>query len=528
MTREWMFRVLIGLVGLGALFFVYQRGQDLNADLFNYHFFSGYALLHGRFTIDIAPSGLGTFLNPIPSAFSYVALSQLAFPFSAWLVVAVQWLSLPILIMIGREIRFDLGWHKPGFDEFLAVALCLLAPLWWSELGTSFFSSTTAPLILLAVLLGIRAVKQSHVGEAPIGMLFLAGGAAGLASGLKLTNAIFVVALVIAIVPTIGTAKLDVATKSVAALGVGIAAGFALTAAWNVYLAMYWGSPVFPFYNAIFRSPYGDLTNFRDQRWVFNSVGEFVQFLGEAATITGTVKTSEIKFGDGRLAMYVILTVAGLAASAIRRWSSSQTTPVRCGAYASQFLLIFVAASFLQWAVAFAYARYLIPIELLLGLVIWILCVQLLKDRIAVCAVLITCVGITVTVLKVPDWGHTPPSHDATNIFRLDLPVELKNSPAEYLVFGNFNSFALVYFDPRSHFFRGDVSAYVEGRMKSVFDQSKRPKRVFLNDDTSINDATATAKRLGYRLVGETRDCLHFSSTRDKYLVCNLEAIPPQ
>ena len=521
-----MFRVLIGLVGLGALFFVYQRGQDLNADLFNYHFFSGYALLHGRFTIDIAPSGLGTFLNPIASAFSYAALSQLAFPFSAWLVVAVQWLSLPILIMIGREIRLDLGLHKPGLEELLALTLCLLAPLWWSELGTSFFSSTTASLILFAVLYCMRAVKKSRVGGDPIRMLFLAGGAAGLASGLKLTNAIFAIALFIAIVPTIGKEKLAVATKSVVALGVGVVAGFALTAAWNVYLAVYWGSPVFPFYNAIFHSAYWDLNNFRDQRWVFHSLGEFAQFLGEAATNTGTVKTSEIKFGDARLAIVVVLAFAGLVASVIRHPFSSRTTRVRLGAHANRFLLIFMAAASLLWAVVFAYERYLIPIELLFGLVVWILCVQLLKDRIAVCAVLITCVGISVAVLKIPDWGHTPASQDSRNIFGLNLPVELKESPAEYLVFGNFNSFALVYFNPLSRFFRGDFSAYAEGRMKSVFDQSKRPKRVFVNDDMSINDATATAKRLGYRLVGDTRDCLHFTSKRDKYLVCDLEPMP--
>ncbi len=526
MRREWIFLLLIGLAGLGVLFFVYQRGQDLNPDLFNYHFFSGYALLHGRFTIDIAPSGLGTFLNPITSAFTYAAFSLFAFPFSAWFVATVQWLSLPILILIAREIRFDLGLHKPGPEEFLALVLCVLAPLWWSELGTSLFSSTTAPLILLAVFLGIRAVKKSHVGETSIGVLIFAGSAAGLASGLKLTNAIFAIALLIAIVPTIGKQKLALPTRSVIALGIGIASGFALTAAWNVYLAIYWGSPLFPLYNAIFHSPYWDANNFRDQRWVFHSVNEFAEFLGEAATSKGTAKTSEIVFGDARLAIYAVLSVAGIVASAIRYCFRWKTAPVRVGSHASRFLLIFVAAGILLWAVSLAYGRYLIPIELLLGLVIWILCVQLLKDRIAVFAALISCVGISVAVVQIPDWGHTPAPQNAMNVFGLDLPAELRNSPAEYLILGNFNSFALVYFDPRSRFLRGDFSGYAEGRLKNIFDQSTRPKRIFVNDDASINDATATAKRLGYRLAGSTRDCLQFSSKRDKYLVCDLEPMP--
>jgi hypothetical protein len=40
-------------ISLIAFVFVYNRGQDSNWDLLNYHFYNGYALLNGRFSIDV-------------------------------------------------------------------------------------------------------------------------------------------------------------------------------------------------------------------------------------------------------------------------------------------------------------------------------------------------------------------------------------------------------------------------------------------------------------------------------------------
>jgi hypothetical protein len=81
-----------------AFAFVYQRGQDINWDLQNYHYFVGYFLLHGRFIHDIAPTGLQSFINPTANILAYLPLAHLSFPASAWIILLVQLISLPILV----------------------------------------------------------------------------------------------------------------------------------------------------------------------------------------------------------------------------------------------------------------------------------------------------------------------------------------------------------------------------------------------------------------------------------------------
>jgi hypothetical protein len=93
----WLFVATVGLI---AFAFVYKRGQDINWDLLNYHYFTGYTLLDGNFKYDIAPSGLQSFLNPVPNVLAYLALSQLPFPVSAWMIAGVQLLALPLLYVL--------------------------------------------------------------------------------------------------------------------------------------------------------------------------------------------------------------------------------------------------------------------------------------------------------------------------------------------------------------------------------------------------------------------------------------------
>ena len=148
---------------LAAMIFVYMRGQDVNYDLLNYHYYAGYSLLHGRYEYDIAPARMQSFFNPMANVIAYLSLKNLPFPFSGWLILVMQLLSVPALILISRETGKGLGYAKTSFSELLALVLCLISPLWWSELGTTFFSSWTAPLILWSVYL----LTRSFSGQSP-------------------------------------------------------------------------------------------------------------------------------------------------------------------------------------------------------------------------------------------------------------------------------------------------------------------------------------------------------------------------
>lgn len=137
MNRLMIFVML--LVGIVAFIFVYDRGQDLNYDLLNYHYYTGYALLHGRYEQDIAAAGFQSFLHPATNVMAYISLRHLPFPFSAWSILLVQLASVPAVALIAWEVGKGLGYRQVSLAQVLAFLLCLLSPLWWSELGTTFF-----------------------------------------------------------------------------------------------------------------------------------------------------------------------------------------------------------------------------------------------------------------------------------------------------------------------------------------------------------------------------------------------------
>ena len=317
----WLLTSAVSLLALG---FVYRRGVDINWDMRNYHYFFGYSLIHWRFDTDIAPAGISSFYNPIPLAIFYLVLSSLKFPAYAWIIAAVQLSSLPVLVLICREIDRELGHEAPTTAGCLALGLCLAAPLWWSELGTTFYASTTAPLVLLGVLFGLRGVRMASNAQ-PAGLHFaLAGGAMGLAGGLKLTNGPFAVSLMLALAIVMFPLRTRIAARHLCSYIMGLAAGFAPTSWWNVFLFQRWGNPVFPYYNSIFRSPYYPAVNFRNPQFIFHSLSEFANFL--IAAMRDTHETAEVDFADARMLMFAVLTVFVVAACVWKRLSSGKVT----------------------------------------------------------------------------------------------------------------------------------------------------------------------------------------------------------
>lgn len=429
---------LLVLVALWAFVWVGRRGQDLNFDLLNYHFFSGYSLLSGREAMDLAGAGLQSFFHPWINALAYLAFAKLAFPWSAWLILAVQLLSLPFLWLIGRRLAADAG--LPGHSPFLPLALLvsLLAPLWWSELGTSFFSSSTTPLLLAALWLGLAALAgERHARSRAL----LAGLLFGFASGLKLTNAVFAVAFCAGIafqLPHRPTRRPFLVL--LACLGAGGILGFALTASWYFDLWRQWENPFFPLFNAVFHSPYFDQSNWRDMRWHFASLGDFGRFLLAAGRLTG--KTSEVPFADLRLPLLACLVIAAF----FRRNGQA------CWGAEARVFMGFATVSFALWAHSLAYQRYLIPLELLLGPVFMLAWLRLFGQSRPSLALACVFPAVCMLAIKVPDWGHLPRQRTAPAPFAIAVPAEMAASPARYMLLGQPLSFVLPFLHPGSSF----------------------------------------------------------------------------
>lgn len=512
--RTYFVWLLAASVALFAFNFVYLRGQDKNWDLLNYHFYAGYSLLHGNFLQDIAPMGLVSFLNPAPNVLAFLALSKLAFPFSAWAITLVQLLSIPLLVLIGRQLGRELGLAQIGAAEFLALALCLLAPLWWSELGTSFADASTTPLVLLGLYLGLRGVAQG----ASAGAHFVwAGLCFGLAAGLKLTNAPFAIGFLVALAAQSVGGRWQQTLRQLALLGAGLLGGFLLTAGWNFYLLQHWGSPLFPLYNAWFKSPYADQINFQENVWRFKSVFEFARFLWDC--VLGTARTAEFAFADARWLVFFVLLLPVLA---LRKKFGAD-------ARVAFSLLVFMLVAFLLWALVFAYQRYLLPVELLLGFGIWVLLARLSARPRQVVLWLVCCVLASAALIKVPDWGHRPAQFGERNPFGMALPAQASATPARYLVVENAISYILPALHPDSRFYGIDVFHGLFANQTDALVRAAvtRPDalalRFLVRQEVAARSIWETLSRFGFTTDNTGLSCFHFRTEVDTYVMCELE-----
>lgn len=506
----WLF---VSTVGIIAFAWVYLRGQDSNWDLLNYHYFSGYALLNGNLKGDIAPSGLPSFLNPVPNILSYLALSQLPFPASAWLIAGVHLLAMPLLVLISRQLGLALGFAKITLAEFFALALCLLAPLWWSELGTSFSDATMTPLVLLGLHLGLRGLAPGP--EKTFLVLIGAGVCFGLAVGLKLTNAPFALAFLVALVGVYVPVGWRTAFRLALPLLIGLAVGFLPTLWWNIYLLQEWGSPIFPLYNAFFKSPYFDLVNFRDMRWRFESIGEFLRYLWESTS--GTVKTSEFLFADIRLFIFSVLAALSAVLLILKKgfWSLNN---------AALSFVYFLGISFLLWATLFAYQRYMIPIEVLFGFGIWVLLSNLLPNHRTVAWLLAGSVFLGGMVIKIPNWGHMEARVAQINPFNVQLSAEQIVTPARYLVVGHAITYLLPFLHKDSQFFGlGTLSRQADALIAAALAKPDvRPLRILLRQAVAGESLWQLLEPFGFDPGNTHLKCFHFRTDIDVYVICEI------
>jgi hypothetical protein len=112
--------VVIGLGGVSL-----WLGQDMNWDLLNYHYYDGYAFLHGRLDMDIVPAGIQTYQAPLLHAFHYLGIAHLPPRLFGFLLGALHGLNVPLLFVLAWRL---LSSAEPRPRGTIALAAALLGP----------------------------------------------------------------------------------------------------------------------------------------------------------------------------------------------------------------------------------------------------------------------------------------------------------------------------------------------------------------------------------------------------------------
>ena len=151
-TKRLTLIVIVISMALGALIAV-SRGQDLNWDLLNYHYYNPYAYINSRLEYDYGPANAQTYFNPLIDLFSYFLINHFRPLIVGALLGAAQGLNWWLVFEIARRVL------KNTFDRKKADALAILAAI-SSMFGTASLSAiggtmadNLASLIVLSSLL---------------------------------------------------------------------------------------------------------------------------------------------------------------------------------------------------------------------------------------------------------------------------------------------------------------------------------------------------------------------------------------
>jgi hypothetical protein len=371
-------------------------GQDVNWDLRNYHYYNAYAFLTGRLGWDYAPASVATYFNPLLDVPFYLLMRSVR-PIVVGLVLgAIHGVHGWLLFLIGRRIIGRFPAPETLIVILVAAGLGMYGAASASELGTMFHDLTLAIPVLAAFLLGLRSVPTLR----PVGLV-VAGALLGLAIGLKPTMGIYAPGMFIA-----GLAMTERrAWPRVAVLwGSGLVIGGVITGGyWAVRLYAMFRAPLGPVLNSVFKSPYFDADTF-DDRFFPRTLIEwlFYPFFFR----TGRVTAMELPFQDLRFALVYCLIVAVVATALWRRVRGR--APARPWPRAHLALVLFFVVSFPIWELAFSIYRYLVPLELLAPVVIYVLVTRLVPRRRYRAVVCLALFVLVAGAVRAPDWGRLP------------------------------------------------------------------------------------------------------------------------
>jgi len=386
-------------------------GADFNYDLRHYHFYNGYALLHGRFEHDLAPAGIQSFFNPLQDGLYYLGIRHLPPRLFGFLLGAAHGLNVVLVHRIARH-ALAADPHR-GALALLATLLALLGSNAVSLLGTTTGDTLVSVPALLAVLLALGGGWSR----------LLAGLAAGAAAGLKLTMLVPAAALFAAVAAAAGPAG----RAALPRVALGAVLGFLATGGWWSWrLLERFASPVFPFLNGLFRSPFFRPDGVVEPRFTAREWWEGLSLPFQIA-MGWTSGLQEIRFRDPRFLLVFAALGVWLAARAGARLGEEAHLGGggRLGG-AARLVVVFWLGAYLLWAYGLHYYRYAAVLEFLAPVVVLVLLRATPWGRWPLVAA-VTLVALLAS--RPVSWGRLP---WAADWFGVALPA--LERPAEALV----------------------------------------------------------------------------------------------
>ncbi|HZT60186.1 MAG TPA: hypothetical protein VFA21_16380, partial [Pyrinomonadaceae bacterium] len=369
----WQFWAAVALPLLGV-YAMRAAIPDTSYDVLNYRLVSaeralrGWPFVGGDFFPPFYP------LNPAPDMLLGVARHLLGYRLGTSL-------NLLALVWTGTVLDRMLRRYVPGvWPRSLAVLLTL-----WTEhalflVNTYLVDLLALPLLLEATHLALRAAERG-AGRRLVRIALLVG----MSCGLKILNLAYAIPVAVVYLHAWLSGGDESRRGEVFRFAPLAAVAFlSPLAPYSLYMIRETGNPVFPLYNAVFKSPYWPQTNLYDGRWGPRSPVEMI--LWPLRVAFNTERTGELAVYSGRISLAVVAAVLCLLVARRDRGLRALSLATLAGA--------------LLWSATLTgYARYGLFVEMLGGVTVAGFAALLLSSRPALPVGRRAALGVAVVLL---------------------------------------------------------------------------------------------------------------------------------
>ncbi|MBR6163834.1 hypothetical protein IKQ26_08100 [bacterium] len=532
-TVDFIILFLSCFTGIILCFFI---GKDSGWDLANYHVYGPWALLTGRIGYDILPCSFQSYINPLIDFPLYFMIKY--FNNHPYFIEAIQslWWGFSVFFVYKiSSLIFKSESKKLNiFYIISSVIIGATSVISIFEVGMSCDDLITSTFVLGALYLYLKDFYLEEGKERGL-IILLVSLIFGLATGLKVTGAIFFVAFFFMHCFLLLQNKHN-PLKHIGLIIIGFFAGFSVTGLWW-YILIYnkFGNPFFPQMNHIFKAPGALPVSHADFRhypltlmqwlfypfyWVFGYDNRhYVHFVIEAYNI------------DYRPVFVYITSVIFMMKQFFSKFSKQERVKEDYEKITG-YIVIYTVFVYVMWLNTSSILRYIAPLEMLFGVLIFSVIYIFFKNK-AKIGVIITLV-LSIFMLfstkyinneegayRVPfgnKFIEVTPNNFPDNAvlctlgghpYNMFMPFENKNTKLVY-IFG----------ETESYYFRYPVSE--ENRIKEIINNPDNEIYAIYSDaDTIFLDLAYVDKFLDIRTNPERWECKNIPNEfNDSYVLC--------
>lgn len=352
----------IAACGLISIYF----GKELNWDLANYHYYNAFSFLHRRWNTDYWPTSfVHVHFTPTLDFLTYFLINYFPPRTTTFLIGAIHGINFWLIFSIGRLSLPDTKYQN--IIGILLAMLGLYGPTVLPGIGSFQHDDLVSLFVLGFVFLQLKIFTHyTKTGTLSFRMLFISSVLLGIGAGCKLTAGVFVGGSLLAFMFMPISVKQRTRVIMTFFLGVGIGV-FCSSGYWMLFLWQKYHNPFFPLLNGIFHSPDFPGYNWRDSHFLPHG---FMQTLFYPFYFSWDGRTGDTPFRDFRYAiLYFMLAVYAFS----KKRDQPLNLPIK-------WFFLFFIFSYILWQFYFSIMRYIVALEMLTPLIIYLVLYQLVRD----------------------------------------------------------------------------------------------------------------------------------------------------